>query len=157
MEIINQLATIPIGSYTTWGFVVLASVSGIIQISPIHLDPWSALARIIGRAINKEVIDKVDCLENDVSELRKIGDKREKEEGERNAKSCRLRILRFGDEARHKQRHSKEHWDDIMQDITDYESYCATHKDFKNQKAQSTINLLVREYERCLSNNDFLE
>lgn len=87
----------------------------------------------------------------------RVGEKRSDEEDERNAKEARRRILRFGDEVRHGQRHSKEHCDEIILDITDYEHYCATHPDFKNQKAQSTIKLLVKEYERCLAENDFLE
>lgn len=29
----------------------------ILQISPIKINPWSALARSIGRALNKDVLD----------------------------------------------------------------------------------------------------
>lgn len=157
MSQLSDLLQIPIGSYATWGAAILVVSSGFIQISPIRLNPWSSIARAIGRAINKDVIDKVEKLESEVTEIRKAGEKRENEEGNRNAKAVRLRILRFGDEVRHQQRHSKEHWDDMMQDITEYNSYCGSHPDFKNQKAQSTIKLLVTEYERCLADNDFLE
>ena len=45
------------------GGIVLAAMT-LIQIAPIKLDPWSAIARAVGRAINKDVIDKLDetCL-----------------------------------------------------------------------------------------------
>lgn len=157
MSQLSDLLQIPIGSYATWGAAIVIISSGLVQIAPIKINPWSSLARAIGRAINKDVIDKVERLENEVAEIRKAGEKRDTEEGDRNAKAVRLRILRFGDEVRHQQRHSKEHWDDMMQDITEYNSYCGGHPDFKNQKAQSTIKLLVKEYERCLAENDFLE
>ena len=155
MSVLSELAKIPIGSYATWGAVILVAATGLVQIAPIKINPWSAAASAIGRAINKDVIAKVEQLENEITEMRKVGEKRRNEEDERNAKEARRRILRFGDEVRHGQRHSKEHCDEIILDITDYEHYCATH--FKNQKAQSTIKLLVKEYERCLAENDFLE
>ena len=41
------------------GGIVLAAMT-LIQIAPIKLDPWSAIARAVGRAINKDVIDKLD-------------------------------------------------------------------------------------------------
>ena len=34
----------------------------LVQVSPIKVNPWSWLARKIGRAINGEVIDRVDRL-----------------------------------------------------------------------------------------------
>lgn len=157
MSVLSELARIPIGSYATWGAVILVAATGLVQIAPIKINPWSAAASAIGRAINKDVIAKVEKLENEITEMRKVGEKCRNEEDERNAKEARRRILRFGDEVRHGQRHSKEHCDEIILDITDYENYCATHPDFKNQKAQSTIKLLVQEYERCLAENDFLE
>lgn len=43
----------------TGGGIVLVAMT-LIQISPIKLDPWSAIARAVGRAINKDVIDKLD-------------------------------------------------------------------------------------------------
>lgn len=157
MSVLSELAKIPIGSYATWGAVILVAATGLVQIAPIKINPWSAAASAIGRAINKDVIAKVDKLESEIVELRRGEEKHNVEEDERNAKNARRRILRFGDEVRHRQRHSKEHCDDAIQDITEYEHYCKTHPDFKNQKAQSTIKLIVREYERCLAENDFLE
>ena len=145
MSVLSELAKIPIGSYATWGAVILVAATGLVQIAPIKINPWSAAASAIGRAINKDVIAKVDKLENEITEMRMVSEKRSGEEDERNAKEARRRILRFGDEVRHRQRHSKEHWDDAILDITDYE------------KAQSTIKLLIKEYERCLAENDFLE
>ena len=103
MEFLVELAQVPIGSYATWGAVILVAVSGLIQIAPIKLNPWSSLARAIGRAINKDIIDRVSSVEKDIKEFRD-------QEDEREAKSHRMRILRFGDEIRHHQLHSAEHY-----------------------------------------------
>lgn len=149
MEFLMELAKIPIGSYTTWGAVILVAVSGLIQIAPIKLNPWSSLARAIGRAINKDIIDRVSSVEKDIKEFRE-------QEDEREAKSHRMRILRFGDEIRHHQLHSAEHYNDVLQDISDYESYCKKHPEFKNQKAKATIKLIIDAYAEHMMKNDFL-
>lgn len=156
MELLQKLADIPIGSYTAWGTIILIAVSGAIQISPIKIDPWSSLARSIGRAINKDVIDKVNKLEADVAEIKEIGDTRDAKEDERHAKTLRRDILRFGDEIRHTPGHSKERFDDILLEITEYESYCDSHPDFKNRMTTSTVKLIVSVYEKSLEDDSFL-
>ena len=157
MEALVQLAQIPVGSYAAWGAVILVAVSGLIQIAPIKVNPWSTVARRFGQAINHDLLSKIDGLEKDVAELRKVGNAREAKEDERNAKAYRMRILRFGDEIRHGPLHSAEHYNDVLQDITEYEAYCGSHPGFKNQKAQSTIKLIAKAYEEHMRKNDFLE
>lgn len=102
------------------------------------------------------IVQKVDRLENEISAIKKTSDERAAHEDERNACIARQRILRFGDEVRHGQNHSEEHYNDILEDITSYESYCDTHPNFKNQKAQSTIKIIVQAYEGHMKKNDFL-
>lgn len=121
----------------------------IIQISPIKINPWTALARRIGRAINGELMEKVDKLEKDIKQL-------DHDAWERNAKSARARVLRFGDELIHNVHHSKEHFDDILQDITDYEKYCDDHPDFKNDRMKLTAQLIKEQYCKCMETHNFL-
>lgn len=156
MSILSELASVPIGSYATWGAIALIGVSGVIQVSPIKINPWSKLARMVGNAINQEISAKVDRLEAEITSIKKDSEDREAKEDERNACIARQRVLRFGDEVRHGQNHSEEHYNDILEDITSYEAYCDTHPHFKNQKAQSTIKIIVKAYERHMQNNDFL-
>ena len=47
------------------GGVLLAAMT-LIQVAPIKVNPWSAIAKAIGRAINGEVIAKVDQLEREM-------------------------------------------------------------------------------------------
>lgn len=122
----------------------------LIQIAPVKINPWSWLAKNIGKAINGEVVEKVDNLSTDIRNLRDECEERE-------ATACRTRILRFGDEILHDVRHSKEHFDQILIDITAYENYCASHPDFRNNVAVATIKRINQVYARCIRDNDFLE
>ena len=132
----------------TGGGILLAAMT-LIQIAPIKLNPWSALAKAIGRAINGEVITKVDRLEREL-----LGMKENLEE--RDAISCRSRILHFGDETIHGVRHTKEHFDQILRDITTYERYCDDHPNFENNTTVLTSRRIKDIYEDCLKTADFL-
>lgn len=143
------MPNLTIGQLTAGTAVIVAFLATIIQIAPIKINPWSALARAIGRAINGEVIEKVEKLETSVEALNNKVD-------ESTAKTARARILRFGDEIIHGVRHSKEHFDDILDDMTDYEHYCREHPDFKNDKTGLTSALIKDTYKECLKNHDFI-
>lgn len=80
--------------------------------------------------------------------------RKKREEGV--ALTWRYRILRFDDEIRHGIRHTKEHFDQIMEDVTDYEKYCRDHPDFPNNKANFAIINIKNVYEQCVRENSFL-
>ena len=126
-----------------------AVVLTLLQISKININPWSWLARKLGRAINGEVIEKVDKLGSDLNDLRS-------ESEEREAITCRSRILHFGDEIMHGKEHTKEHFDQMLSDIDYYEKYCEEHKDFKNSIAAATIERIRAVYQKCIKENSFL-
>ena len=138
-----------LGNFLFDGGVLAALIMSIFEVSKIPLNPWSWLAKKIGHAINGEVIEKVDQLGEDVKTLREECD-------ERDATLCRARILRFGDEILHEVRHSKEHFDQILSDITTYEQYCGNHPCFRNNIAAATIDRIRQVYRDRLAKNDFL-
>lgn len=121
----------------------------LIQITPIKINPWTWLGRVIGRAINGEVLDKVNSLSEDVKALKD-------EDAEQWASLSRSHILRFGDELLHGVPHSKEHFDQILLDISKYEDYCDEHPNYKNNIANATIRQIKNTYQKCLENNKFL-
>ena len=135
--------------YATQTAALLLGGSFIIQISPIKINPWTGIARAVGRAINGELIEKVDKLDKRINQM-------EKNDAEREAKSARIRILRFGDECQQQLKHSQEHFDQIIEDIDQYETYCAEHPNFKNNKAVLTIANIKSAYRKRLAANDFL-
>lgn len=127
----------------------LAVLMTLVQISPIKLNPWSWIGRMIGRAINGEVLDKVDELSKDVK-------KNKEDDDEQWASLSRTHILRFGDEILHGVAHSKEHFDQVMRDITKYEDYCKSHPNYLNGVAHATIQQIKKTYQKCLDENKFL-
>lgn len=129
------------------GLIILLMT--LIQVTPIKINPWSWIARMIGRSINGEVLEKVDMLSEDVRALKA-------EDAEQWASLSRSHILRFGDELLHGVPHSKEHFDQILLDISNYESYCDDHPNYKNNIASATIKQIKNTYQKCLEENKFL-
>ena len=58
------------------GGVLLAAMT-LIQVAPIKVNPWSAVAKAIGRAINGEVIAKVDQLKRDLVAMKAAQEERD--------------------------------------------------------------------------------
>lgn len=136
--------------YAQTGFIgFLVIVLGMIRIPKIELNLWSLLARSIGRAINGEVLEKVDKLTVDFEAHLKIEEKEK-------IRQARQRILRFDDEILYRKRHSKEHFEEILEDIDLYEEYCNDNPDYKNNKAVFAINDIKETYNKCLKEHDFL-
>ena len=128
---------------------ILIILAGMIKIPKLEINVWNLIGRAIGRSINKEVMDRVNALAKEVDELKKD------EELER-VRFARQRILRFNDEILFEKRHSKEHFDEILDDITLYENYCADHEDYENNKAVLAIGTIKEVYKQCLKTHDFL-
>lgn len=135
------------------GAVVLATI---IQTLSKRYKPWTWLASQFGKAANKEMLDKLNDLEKKVDKLEKRDNEQDAKQEEEKAKAARRRILRCSDEIRTKQRHSKEFFDDVLDDITFYTQYCKEHPLFKNEKAAMAIELVERIYNKCIEENDFL-
>ena len=150
MDKINEL--INNGSFkTAFAYIVtsLLSLMTVIQISPIKLNPWSWLANKIGRAFNGELIGKVDNLDTEIRAVRS--------EAEKDAIiNCRVRILRFGDELMYYIRHTKDHFDQTLQDIDRYEMYCSEHPEFMNSITVMTIERIREVYGKLQHSNDFM-
>ena len=128
---------------------LLIILAGMIKIPPIKINFWSWLGRLIGKAINGEVLERVNELATELNTLKG------EEELER-VRQARQRILRFNDEILHAQRHTKEHFDEILEDIDLYENYCREHEEYENNKAVLAIATIRDIYKKCLKEHDFL-
>ena len=133
--------------YTTGGGVLLLLT--LIQISPIKIDPWTAIFRAIGRAFNAELLEEV-------RDVRSTLDNHIKADDERNADEHRARILRFNNELIREIPHTKEEFIDVLADIDYYESYCRDHPDYKNNRAVFAIANIGKSYTERLEKHDFL-
>ena len=75
---------------------------------------------------------------------------------EREAVLARTHILRFNDELYNGIRHSKEYFDQTLEDIGTYNSFCDTHKDFKNERTVMAIENIKETYKKLHDEHKFL-
>ena len=99
--------------------------------------------------IQKKFGNFIDNLDRKMDKLQKLND-------EGMALTWRYRILRFDDEVLHDDKHTKEHFDQILRDITTYERYCDDHPNFENNTTVLTSQRIKNIYEDCLKTADFL-
>ena len=149
MDYINTIA-----QYGAIGILVV--LAGMIKIPKIELNIWNFIGRTIGRSINKEMMDQVNGLQEEMKGMKGEIDALKKDEELERVRMARQRILRFNDEILFEKRHSKEHFDEILDDIDTYEEYCRTHEDYENNKAVLAIATIREVYKDCLKTHDFL-
>ena len=114
---------------------ILILLLTLIQVTPLKLNPWSTIAKALGKALTVDVLDKLD---------------------ENTASTCRYRLIRFDDELRHHVKHTEEHFGQILDDITTYERYCKEHPNYPNSKAVLAIENIKETYSKCRKENGFL-
>ena len=52
---VELLKNLTLGQIVQWAVLVMAALSTVLEFSKIKVNPWSAVGRFIGRAINKEL------------------------------------------------------------------------------------------------------
>lgn len=128
----------------------------LVQIAPIKVNPWSTIGRVIGKALNGDVIAKLDKMETVQAETQKRLDAHIQMDDERNADLHRVRILQFNTELLRNIRHTKEDFTEILYNIDCYEKYCSEHPEYQNKRAVHAIKNIDRVYDECMKNHDFL-
>ena len=102
---------------------------------------WGFLQFLLERKDKKN-----DCSKKILEAIQKINNKID----QRTAVGCRIRILKFMDEIIEGWEHSKDSYNQIMQDITHYHQYCEEHPQFLNHQTDATIERLKKDYEQRL-------
>lgn len=137
MQIIKEILSYLVDN--PW--IALFGSTVIIQISPIKINPWSALMAWIRRML-------VGDLEKSMSEL-----KRDFEEEKVNL--MRWNILDFANSCRNDRKHTKEEWNHCLSQLAEYEKHCE-EKHIPNGVINEDGKYLRELYrERCMK-NDFL-
>lgn len=129
------------------GLVILALT--VIQIAPIKLNPWSAIAKILGRAINAEVLAELERTRIRLDDHIRTDD-------ERAADMHRARILRFNQELIRQIPHTREEFIEVLTEIDRYQRFCREHPDYPNSRAVHAIANIGRVYDERLQKHDFL-
>ena len=135
---------------------MLIILAGMIKIPKMELNIWNSIGRVVGRSINGEMMEQVQDLKTNVNSLQTEVQQIQKEAELERARQARQRILRFSDEILFNKRHSKEHFDEILDDINTYEEYCRMHEDYENNKAVLAIATIKEVYQQCVKTHDFL-
>ena len=131
----------------TGGGISLFVLLTIIQIAPVKINPWGAIAKAFGRAINAEVLKELAEMKATQKETR------EKLE----AHVHRTRILHFNNELLREIDHTKEEFIEALADIDEYEQYCKDHPNYKNNRAVHAVANIKRVYDDRLEKHDFLQ
>ena len=127
------------GEILGWSGGTLLLLMTFVQVAPIKVNPWSGLAKKIGRAINGEVL-------NEIADIKK----------EQRESMHRQRILRFNIELMRGEDFTLECFNDMLLDIDEYERFCETHPGYKNNRAVMAIANIKRVYQDHEENGGFL-
>ena len=131
---------------------------------PFH--PWTHLFEWIGNILTKSVDTKLEMIEqqqkanNDaIIELDKKVERKfseqQKEADEKEAKRLRASIISFSDSCRVHEKHTKNHFENIMRDYDDYMVYCDKHN-LENHFIEGEKQYIESVYQECLRENKFL-
>ena len=124
------------------GGLGLVGLLTLIQIAPVKIDPWSAIAKALGRAVNGEV-------------LKEVTDTKAQLEGHILTDS-RSKILGFNRELLQHQKHTREDFIEILGVIDNYEDYCKSHTEYKTSRCVHAVANIERVYDELLITGDFL-
>lgn len=103
------------------------------------------------------LINRHDSRKGELSQIKKeIQQLREDMQADQ-ATTARVRILQFSDEMLHGVQHSKESFDQALQDIDRYTKYCNTHPNYENARAAAAIAHVRETYKHCLISDSFLK
>lgn len=110
---------------------------------------WAVDKLSLWHTKNDKTAKAIDGLADRVAELRETMD-------ERDAVLARTHILRFNDEIYNGVKHSKEYFDQTLEDIDNYDRFCDTHPDFRNSRTVMAAQNIKDTYNRLLDGHDFL-
>lgn len=149
----------------------IVGVIGVISIivektKSIPFHPWSHLLKWIGNSLTSGVSTKLDELEKQqkanneaIIELdKKVGRKfeeKQRDDDEKEAKRLRASIISFSDSCRCGNRHTQNHYENVMRDYDDYMAYCKKHS-LSNHYIENEYTYIQGLYQERLKKNDFL-
>lgn len=103
---------------------------------------------LINRHDNKQ--DKNDAVLSAIKELDGRVERIEKSLDERDAVLARTHILRFSDDIYNGIKHSKEYYDQTLDDLKTYTKYCEANPGFANGRTEKAGEYIQKEYDRLI-------
>lgn len=138
------------------GGVGVVAVLSLLEIAPIKVNPWSAIARGLGRAFNAEVLADLKAVQEAQRDTRSALDKHQAADDKYKAECHRAALLAFNTSLLRGELHTQEDFFDAFRHIDQYEDYCRSHPGYKNNRASHAIANIGRVYDERLKARDFL-
>ena len=121
------------------GGVGAVAVLSLLEIAPIKVNPWSAIARGLGQQDTRGALDKHQAADDEYK-----------------AECHRAALLAFNTSLLRGELHTQEDFFDAFRHIDQYEDYCRNHPGYKNNRASHAIANIGRVYDERLKARDFL-
>ena len=153
---------------------VVLGVPTLLQITPIKINPWSWLWKLVKRGwtgfckslnapmlaamekMQAEQDEAIRGVQANLLETKRALDQHIAVDDEREANKVRSEILRFNNELMRGIGHTEEEYVEILSKIDWYHDYCRDHESYKNSRAVHAIANILRVYDVRLEKNDFL-
>ena len=129
-----------------WTIIIIVSV--FIQITPIKINPWSALFKWIGKIITGNACSKIDGLIDKVEKIEKDVKTNEKDR-------IRWEILDFANSCRNDRKHTRDEFQHIVALNDKYKRLLSETND-ANGVFEVEYNYIQDLYAGRLEKNDFL-
>ena len=142
------LKDMTLGEIVGSGFALLFLSTGLIEITPIKLNPLTAILSWIGNRMNGKLISKVDNLEEKTDALEKKIDMNEIDR-------IRWEILNFANSCRNGHRHTKDEFEHIIALHEKYNTILEEH-DMQNGLVTIEYGYIEDIYKHCLQKNSFV-
>jgi len=129
-----------------WTIIIVISI--FIQITPIKINPWSALFKWIGKTITGNACSKIDGLMEKVEKIEKDVKTNEKDR-------IRWEILDFANSCRNNRKHTRDEFQHIVALNDKYKRLLKETND-TNGVFEVEYNYIQDMYAERLEKNDFL-
>ncbi len=147
-QLLTILEEMTLGELVGSGIAFILLSTGLIEITPIKLNPLTAILSWIGTRMNGKLIAKVDNLEEKTDALEKKIDMNEIDR-------IRWEILNFANSCRNGHRHSKDEFEHIIGLHEKYHKILEEH-DMQNGLVTIEYEYIEGIYRHCLRANSFV-
>ncbi|MBQ6595321.1 MAG: hypothetical protein IJH78_06685 [Clostridia bacterium] len=109
-----------------------------------------------GRKTQKSIRESDELVKKGLADVQSTLKAHIREDEEDRIRTKRYRILRFFDELCEGKKHSESHFEDVLEDIDDYNQYCNSHPEFQNSRGHVAMVAIREAYARIKAKGGFL-
>lgn len=131
-----------------WIPIIISGIATLVQVSPIKINPWSALLKWVGNQINGELHKELSDIKEDVETLKREADEKE-------ARRLRADIFDFANSCRNNRKHTKDEFENIFRDYDDYMKIIHS-REIKNGFLEAECEYIRSIFRECQQKNSFL-